>query len=62
MRRPWFLRKGGMSGGWDEASTATHTVLFTSKAPSYHPARDRAMAFLLTQLSVVFPKPEACCS
>jgi hypothetical protein len=51
MRRPWFLRKGRI-----------HPVLFTGKALSYHLARDRAMAFLCTQLLVVFPKPEACCS
>jgi hypothetical protein len=61
MRRPWFLRKGGMCGGWGEALATTHTVLLTGKAFSYHPARDRAMAFLCTQLRVVFPKPEACC-
>ncbi len=62
MRRPWFLRKGCMCGGGGEASTTTYAVLFTGKALSYHLAMNRAMAFLCTQLLVVFPKPEACCS
>ena len=62
MRRPWFLRNGCMRCGGGKPPTTIYAVLLTGKALSYHLARDRAMAFLYTQLSVVFPKPEACCS